>query len=329
MKLKNVLLTCVLITILVVTSVFTVFADGTAPETAEGTGEGGGLLDILFGDGGLIEEVLPEGTDLDTIVGTITEELNLNGSEEDGETADEEDGEEGGILSGLIDTIKHGAEGFSLDSLGDLLGQLMGDEDGGFGSFDEHFEATSKVDKAEKEFVLNTYDGLMDFGDVQIVTVSAIWQSDDFTGSEEEFQELDKLSQRNYTMDDENQLWLISGADAIALLTLQKNEEGDYTVKEAEFAEDGDDFLSSLEALCEKVGEPMDDCMDTLEFSEWLVLFDMINYLNENPDVKGIEYDGEIRTSEELSEIQSAFLSELSAAMEDEDITEDEEVTAD
>ena len=38
---------------------------------------------------------------------------------------------------------------------------------------------------------------------------------------------------------------------------------------------------------------------------------DLIDYMDQNPDVTGIEYDGQVRTREELNEIEDQRLREL------------------
>lgn len=42
-----------------------------------------------------------------------------------------------------------------------------------------------------------------------------------------------------------------------------------------------------------------------------MVLYDLEKYLEEHPDVKGIEFEGEIRTAEELDEIMITRMNEL------------------
>ena len=362
MKLRNVLLTSILVIIIVAASAFSVFADEggfdlggllgtlgiTTEETAEEDGEAGFDLGGLLGTLGITtEETAGEdgeaGFDLGGLLGTlgITSEET---AEEDGETGfdlggllgtlgitseetAEEDGETGFDLGGLLDTLGIGEEGFSLDSLDGLLGSLLGGtEDGdseGWGDFDLLFEATNKVNEAIKTYIKDKNAEIMDPGEVQIVTISTLWEPETFSGQEEEFQELDNVVQFNYNLDEENQLRFVSGVEDVALFTLQKNEDGSYTIADAEFAEEGENYMPSIEALCEKVGKPIDECKETLAFAQWMVLFELRGYLDEHPEVTGIEYDGEIRTAEELSEIQSELLTELSAIYEEEDAAEE------
>ena len=282
--------------------------DTEADDTGE---EGGGLLNLLFGEGGILTDVISEVTDQNAPEETADEET------------DQKESETGGILSGLLSTLTGGTDEFSLDALGDLIGQFTGGDDGDWSGIDALFEATSRTDKAEKAYYIERNAELMDIGDVQIVTIINIWAPDNFSGNEAGFQELNKLVQTNYTVDEENQLRLVSGSEDIILLTLQKDEAGDYTVTDAEFADEGNDYMSSVEALCEKVGEPIDDCMDTLDFGEWMVMYEYINYLDANPEIKGIEYAGEIRTSDDLRELQNEFLSEHNDGPEEETDTEE------
>jgi len=81
--------------------------------------------------------------------------------------------------------------------------------------------------------------------------------------------------------------------------------------RDAVFAEKGDNLVPSLEELCSQVGMTADECLESQAENRVFVLYDLETYMEEHPEVKGIEYDGEIRTAEELDAIWDAKLEEL------------------
>lgn len=60
-----------------------------------------------------------------------------------------------------------------------------------------------------------------------------------------------------------------------------------------------------------EVGKSSEEWEEDLEASRIMVLYDLEKYLEEHPDVKGIEFEGEIRTAEELDEIMITRMNEL------------------
>lgn len=93
------------------------------------------------------------------------------------------------------------------------------------------------------------------------------------------------------------------------------NAENEY-IKEynaglMDCAEKGDKLVPSLEEMCSQVGMTPDECLESQAENRVSVLYDLKTYMEEHPEVKGIEYDGEIRTAEELDAIWDAKLEEL------------------
>jgi hypothetical protein len=146
----------------------------------------------------------------------------------------------------------------------------------------------------------------MDPGDVQIVTNICIWEDADL--DKEEIKVLAKIDQNNYTQNDKNELDFLSGAGDVVLFTLHAEDDGSYSVTDARFAEDGEGYLSSIEAFCDEVGTPLEDCMQTIDFADVMVLYDLEEYLNQHPDIKGIEYAGEVVDLEGLKTAQDNLL---------------------
>ena len=170
-------------------------------------------------------------------------------------------------------------------------------------------EARNAIIDSEKEYVIDHNSGSMESGDVQIVASDVYHEDDDY--EQEEFRMLSNMIQNNYRMDDENQLWLVDSSEDVILFTHERGQDGGYSIKDAVFAEKGDNYMSSVEALLIETGESVDDLEETLETSRVFVLYDLKNYLEEHPGVKGIEYEGEIRTAEELDQIWNIKLDEL------------------
>ncbi len=272
----------------------------------------GGLLDSLFGEGGLLEDVLPEEAEVSELVGSIKEELGQAGD---------------GISEALADVsekIQSASEDLDLDSLkayaedlleqipggGDLLDQFTGSGDGGADSFDLDaiFRAYEQIREDENEYYMEQNADLMDPGDVQIVTNGTIAQSG---LDEEEIRTMSSMIQCNYTADDENQLWMTSGSGVVILFTQTKDEDGSYPVVEAVYSEDGEGYTDSLRAMCDEMGISLEEALDSIAFNDAYVMQDMKDYLTEHPEYTGIEYTGEIRTADELEAMWNDAMMEL------------------
>ena len=76
------------------------------------------------------------------------------------------------------------------------------------------------------------------------------------------------------------------------------------------------DILPSLETLYEKSGleDSFDDVLQSLEVSREMVLIDLMQYMEDHPEITGIEFEGGIRTKEGLKEILSDKLVKLADA---------------
>ncbi len=233
----------------------------------------GGVTDTLFGEGGVLEDALPEGTSIGGMVSTLTDQLGKAGSE-----------------------IAEVAG----DTLGPLLGQLLGETDE-FGDLDldQIFEQSQNLDKAAEEFVLEMNADILENGDVQIVDPCYIGGDD--IGSEE-FKYLFYGMQYNYTEDDSHQLHPLCWKEDLILLTLHTEEDGSFTVLDAQ-TPDEQNYEASVEEFCRQVDQSPEDCMDTIEFAKAFFPNALSEYMKEHPEITGIEYEGAVRTAEELEMI--------------------------
>lgn len=265
-------------------------------------------IEALFGEGGPLYGLLPEGTDTEAITGAAREQMDIvnrqfsRAIEEIVEKAE----------SKSVDFDQESLQKFAEALLGQFIGSRAdGNDEGGFDfdSLDALIEARNAIIDSEKEYVIEHNSGSMESGDVQIVASDVYHEDDDY--EQEEFRMLSNMIQNNYRMDDENQLWLVDSSEDVILFTHERGQDGGYSIKDAVFAEKGDNYMSSVEALLIETGESVDDLEETLETSRVFVLYDLKDYLKEHPEVKGIEYEGEIRTAEELDQIWNVKLDEL------------------
>ena len=312
-----------------VMSVSAVFAEETVSESAEqetasseaavqeaGAGK---LLNYLFGEGGPLNEALPEGVDINVMADTVKEQLNQADSaietvlDKICEMAQQEDGK----------ISPEAVEKYAKNLLGQFIG---GDEDFDFSDLDAYFEINDSMRAEEEQYIKDRNAEMMDPADVQIVSNCSIYTAE-YEPGDTELTNMTVMTQGNYRLNDENQLLFVSGAEDIVLFKHQKDEEGSYPVVEATFAEDGETYTASIEKMCAEVGITLDECFESIEFAEAWVAYDLADYLKNNPDIAGIEYQGEIRSAEELEDLFYSILDELyppeeDALMEDEDLPE-------
>lgn len=265
----------------------------------------------LFGAGGPLFGVLPEGTDIDEMVGASREQM---------DQADQQ-------IRQVLDEVAEKAQNDSIDPnvqqerleeyAEAMLEKLMGSTDFGeddlsdslaFASLDEYIEVYNGIKDLEDDYIKEHNAGSMEAGDVQIVASNSLADEEI---DEDQARRLACVIQNNYTMDEENQLRLVSSSEDVVLFTHQKDQDGNYIVTDAVFAEKGDNYESSIQALNLEMDDPSDELQEDLEASRIMVAYDLKKYLEEHPDVKGIEFEGEIRTAEELDEIMFDRLSEL------------------
>ena len=262
----------------------------------------------LFGEGGPLFGVLPEGMNIDDVIGTAKEQMGQADQQIRqvvDEVAEKAQNETGDLNQGAL---KEYAEA--------LLDRFMGPEENDddssdsfdFDALDEAISTYQAIRDLETEYIKERNAGLMDVGDVQIVSNDCL-EDDDLEGDQTRM--LNCVIQNNYRLDEENQLRPVSSSEDVVLFTHQKDQDGNYPVTDALFAEKGDNYSASIEAMYLQMGESSDEWETDIEASRIMVLYDMEQYLEEHPDVKGIEFEGEIRTAEELDEIMISRLNEL------------------
>jgi len=113
-----------------------------------------------------------------------------------------------------------------------------------------------------------------------------------------------------------------------AVVDAVKNEAGSLDAETLkEYAEDGENYMPSIEAMCSETGTSLDECLEDIEFADAMMVYDLETYLENHPEVAGIEYDGEIRTAEELDELWIEKFNEEPAEGDGKELTEETEAS--
>ncbi len=272
----------------------------------EPAGEESGILDAilgedgiagqLFGEGGLLEGELPEGTDIDGMIDTLKEQL----GEADSEIAQ--------VAGSILDKAKEEYGSLDLDSLEEILtpvlGQLLGDGSDLEGlDFENLFAQGDMARELATDYILDKNADILESGDVQIVDVGNIYEE---MGRSEEFPYLTYVLQYNYEEDEEHQLHYLCGSGDLLLMTLQEEEDGSLTALDPRIVEE--DYETFLQDFCENTDDTPEECLESIEFAKAYSPYTLANYLEEHPEYIGLEYDGEMLTAEELEDIAAERL---------------------
>lgn len=323
---KALLMGCVLLTAgLSVSTVFAGESTDDAGQTAgeetlaEDTGASESPLDKdkiingLFGEDGLLKDVLPSEEKTEELVAFFQGKL----EESNGKIADglEDLYSKAENLSGVVDPEV-------LDSY--LSGYLAPFIEGGdaldFAELEAYIAKNDELRELEKAAVIEKNKDILEPGDVQIVSQGPLY-TDDL--EQEEIKALTYMQQLNYSKNEDNQLTFLCSAEDLVLFTFHTEEDGSFTLTDARYAADGEDFMPSVEEFCKEVGETTDECMEMIDFNKDAYGYDLATYLDEHPEYTGIEYDGQIRTAEELRQYVSDQLTEKYADTEAADETAD------
>ena len=193
-------------------------------------------IEALFGEGGPLYGLLPEGTDTEAITGAAREQMDIVNRQFS--RAIEEIVEKSESKS--VDFDQESLQKFAEALLGQFIGSRADGNDAGgfdFDSLDALIEVRNAIIDSEKEYVIEHNSGSMESGDVQIVASDVYHEDDDY--EQEEFRMLSNMIQNNYRMDDENQLWLVDSSEDVILFTHERGQDGGYSIKDAVFAEKG------------------------------------------------------------------------------------------
>ncbi len=176
-------------------------------------------------------------------------------------------------------------------------------------SLDAYFQKIDKVNAAEESYVRERNAGLLKPGEIQILPGGNVY-AEDFSDLKD-FHEIYCAIQYNYYKYENGVLRYVDGREDVILFTFREEEDGSITITDTRFAEEGEKAAASLEEMCREINAPYDDALEMLNFDRAYDVQDLIEYMDQNPDVTGIEYEGQVRTYEELKEIGDQRLREL------------------
>ena len=298
MKLRIMLLTCTFV--LTLSAAVSLQAAETEPE-----GNAGGKLSSLLEETGIADQLsgllaseLPEGTDIGGMLSTLKEQLN------------EADSEISGVVGGILEKIRDDKGSFDLDAINEYLTPFLGQFLGMDGEFDEFdfedldlgklFEQSEKLDDTVSEYIMEMNNDKLESGDVQIVDPAYV---DADSILEEDFEYLVFCMQYNYTEDDEHQLHPLCCKEDLMLLNVHLDGDENYAIMDAQVSEEGN-YEEILEKYCAQHDVTPEECMECIDFCKaYFPSSGLSKYMNKHPEITGIEYEGEIRTADELDEI--------------------------
>ena len=278
------------------------------PGTAEE--EAGGLMDMLFGENGVISGIIPEDIDVGEAMNTLGEQLKDTGS-----TFYQ-------TVEGALEMYTNEDGTFDLQKVAEtvqgMYGSFSGDE-----ATEEDIEALlsryDELDDVMKEYLFEYNAQFMDPADVQIYSKQVAYMDDIDL---DEIKVLADFCQMNYTIEDD-QMILASGASEPHLFTIERAEDGTLAVVDEKHTEDGEGYTASLEALCGEVGITLDDYDASMVFGACNDVDALVEYMEEHPEITGAEYMGEIKTIDELRAISQEYTDGLLAAIfEETDVEE-------
>ena len=258
--------------------------------------EGGEAVSGIFGKGGIIENALPDQEQVDQALSDIKDGFGVMGAGiKDG--MGEIGSGLGGLLGGLVDGLFGGGEGS--------------------GGWELFFEQTGKMKEAGKAYMLEVNAPLMEPGDVQIIADGAVTDSGIKNGVG---YSIVYFMQQNFTEDEDHMLHFLCEKNDLVFFEFHETEDGGFEIADAEFLEAGDSLEESLKDYLSLVSsDTVDECRESIIFAELYVLPEtLMEYLDENPEIAGIEYKGEMRTSDELKALRDKQTWEYYGIYEDE-----------
>ena len=294
----------------------------------------GGILSSLFSEDGVVSSIIHDEKAVEAInglfeedgplAGVLPEDIDVNGVLEniDSQLQDANSTLNQGISSvvemvqgedGSIDWEKAGS---SVEELIDLFaGGAKFDEevDGDSDDFDmdafmaEFMVPYDKADEAIFAYIAEKNADVIDAGDAQIFSKMTGYMDDP---EQDEVKVLGDFTQVNYAIDGE-QMNMVGAATDTLLLTLARNEDGSYTVVDEKHAEDGEGYSASVEALCEEVNTSMDDFYTSCLFGAYNDAEELAKYLEEHPEIKTAEFQGQQMTAEELKLMSEDYINSL------------------
>ena len=240
----------------------------------------------------------------------VTSEQTKN--EEVKEQLSKAEGEISSMAAEVAEKVKNEDGSFNVDALkaygqGLYESYISGASD--LDSLDEYFQKIDNVNAAEENYARERNAGMLKPGEIQIRSGGNVY-SEDFSDLTQ-FHVIYCAIQYNYNKDETGILRYVDGREDVILFAFQEEEDGSITITDTRFAEEGEKAASSLEEMCREIDAPYDEALEMLNFNRAYDVQDLIEYMDQNPEVTGIEYNGQVRTYEELKDIEDQRLREL------------------
>ena len=277
-------------------------ATSSADAAQDAAAEDESLLDALFGSQGIVPGMLPEGVSVGDVFEAAGEKLGVKDTPvyQNVDNFLKEYSEEDGSL----DWAKLGKSLEGLESL--FSGEAIDAS-----ALDEYLASYDKVDEALKAYLFEMNAEFMDPGDVQIFSKKPAFVDDI---ENDEIKVLAELTQDNIKIENDEMI-MVSGSSVPMLLTLVKDADGNFKVTDCKQAEDGEGYADSIKVMCDEVGISFDDYEASMKICEYNDEDALVKYLEEHPEIKGVEYMGEIKTAEELQKMSDDYMEELFGGM--------------
>ena len=259
-----------------------------------------GMLDNLFSEFGMLSGYASDEEGREEAINSIKDQLEDAGSELNQ------------TISGILEMVENEDGSVDWDKVGDTVQEWLGAFSGSdTADADEEVEALmaryDALDEVMKEYVFARNAEFLEPGDVQIYSKQVAYMDDIDL---DEVKVLAEFLQTNFTIEDDTLKMLCAAGDPL-LLTLTKDEDGNFTVTDEKHAEDGENYTASVEAMCAEVGMTLEDYDGSMVFGKYNDADALADYLEEHPELKGGEFMGEIKTAEELREMSDAYTDEL------------------
>lgn len=208
----------------------------------------------------------------------------------------------------FLDSMKNEDGSVNWDKVEEKLNELGSSltESGNFDDLDAYIAEYDKLYEAIDQYVVEMNEGLIP-GDAQILSRTIAYADDDI--SQDEIRILGEFTQQNFTIED-GQMELCGAASTPMLFTLTPGEDG-FIVKDVKQAEDGEGFAASVRAMCDEVGVAKEDYDESMKFCEFNDMVAFMEYMDEHPEIKSIEYMGDYCTREDLDKISEEILNEI------------------
>ena len=276
--------------------------EAPAEETGSILDSLGGLADQLFGEEGSLKDLLPEGTDIEGMVNTVKDQV---------EDLKNENSE---LIDSVVEMVKDEIGDYDMEKVsevaGSILGAIMGEEgeDFDFAALDAYIAQYNAIKDSIKEYIAEKNADILEAGDEMIISLSLDYKEPE--ADAEEIRVFCQGLETNYTLEG-TELHVLNAAGDTFMFTFQAEEDGTLTIADVMQAEDGEGYTASVEAMAEAAGFTSDEAFALIDEIDLSELIDLEMYLEEHPEITGIEYMGEIRTADDFSELENQYFEEM------------------